>query len=258
MPNNGAIMITPSATNQFIAAGYHNGSGYVAGDSDLVSANIKSGVNLFGVAGKSSVVETSDANVVAGAMLSSYSGYANGSKIAGTIASKAAATITPGTSNQTISAGQYLSGIQTILGDANLLATNIISGKNIFGVAGSATVNSLGGKQFASGTLYSDFNTSGGWFTSVTLPFTPSVVIARYSGTGNVHIGLNTPSWIGLTTGVSWNGLNNYDAGAKSSTIYSRAINGYTITPSIQISGNTVTFSYGSSAYYYNWIAFGQ
>ncbi|HYC57804.1 MAG TPA: DUF1566 domain-containing protein, partial [Candidatus Binatia bacterium] len=34
-----------------IAAGYHDGSGKCAGDVDLLAANIRSGVNLFGVAG---------------------------------------------------------------------------------------------------------------------------------------------------------------------------------------------------------------
>ena len=51
MPNRGAVTITPGTTNQPIAAGYHDGSGTVAGDADLVAGNVKSGVNLFGVAG---------------------------------------------------------------------------------------------------------------------------------------------------------------------------------------------------------------
>lgn len=50
---------------------------------------------------------------------------------------KSAATITPGTSNQTIAAGTYLTGAQTIKGDANLVAGNIKSGVSIFGVSGN-------------------------------------------------------------------------------------------------------------------------
>ena len=60
-----------------------------------------------------------------------------GSKVTGSIGSKAAQTITPSTTDQTIAAGQYLSGDQTIKGDANLIAANILSGKSIFGVVGS-------------------------------------------------------------------------------------------------------------------------
>ena len=53
------------------------------------------------------------------------------------LTTKAAATITPSTVNQTIASGRYLTGTQTIKGDANLLAENIKSGVSIFGVAGT-------------------------------------------------------------------------------------------------------------------------
>ena len=80
-------------------------------------------------------------------------GYHNGSgRVIQSLTTKATETITPGTANKTIAANQYLTGIQTILGDANLIAANILSGKSIFGVAGAATVYSLGGMNFASGT----------------------------------------------------------------------------------------------------------
>lgn len=50
---------------------------------------------------------------------------------------KAATTYTPTTTNQTIAAGTYCSGVQTIKGDANLVAGNIKSGTSIFGVSGT-------------------------------------------------------------------------------------------------------------------------
>ena len=53
------------------------------------------------------------------------------------LSTQAAQTITPGTADQTLAAGQYLSGAQTIKGDANLVAGNIKSGVSIFGVAGT-------------------------------------------------------------------------------------------------------------------------
>lgn len=52
-------------------------------------------------------------------------------------ATKGATTYTPTTSNQTIASGTYLSGTQTIKGDANLVAGNIKSGVSIFGVSGT-------------------------------------------------------------------------------------------------------------------------
>ena len=53
------------------------------------------------------------------------------------LTTKGAATITPGTSGQTIASGTYLTGAQTVKGDANLIAGNIKKGVSIFGVAGS-------------------------------------------------------------------------------------------------------------------------
>lgn len=49
--NQGAVIITPSTTNIAIPKGIHNGLGYVQGSANLVPANIKSGVNVFGVVG---------------------------------------------------------------------------------------------------------------------------------------------------------------------------------------------------------------
>lgn len=49
-----------------------------------------------------------------------------------------AKTYTPTTSNQEISSRQYITGSQTILGDPNLIAKNIVSGVSIFGIEGSA------------------------------------------------------------------------------------------------------------------------
>lgn len=46
-------------------------------------------------------------------------------------------TWTPGTSNQYISSGTYCSGLQTIKGDSNLVASNIKKGVSIFGISGN-------------------------------------------------------------------------------------------------------------------------
>ncbi|MCX4249090.1 MAG: hypothetical protein OSJ65_04940, partial [Bacilli bacterium] len=121
---------------QTIASGqYLSGAQTIKGDANLVAANIAKGKSIFGISG----TYTSDANAVAGNILSGKTAYVNGSKITGTISSKGAATYTPGTSNQTIASGQYLSGAQTIKGDANLVAGNIVKGKTIFGVTGTYT-----------------------------------------------------------------------------------------------------------------------
>lgn len=90
--------------------------------------------------GTASFDDTADATLDNGnKMLSGNTAYANGVKYTGSIASKSAQTYTPTTSDQTIAAGQYLSGAQTVKGDANLLPQNIASGISIFGVSGSLT-----------------------------------------------------------------------------------------------------------------------
>lgn len=99
-------------------------------------------------------ISGSDADVTAGKMLSGIVGYTNNGKVTGSIQSQAAQTITPGTVDQTISSGKYLSGAQTIKGDANLLPENIKSGISIFGVTGTyESSGSSGGKNVAQGTI---------------------------------------------------------------------------------------------------------
>lgn len=82
--------------------------------------------------------DVSDATIDNGnKLLSGVTAYGNGVKYTGSITSKSAQTYTPTTSDQTINGGQYLSGAQTIKGDANLVASNIRQGVSIFGVNGS-------------------------------------------------------------------------------------------------------------------------
>jgi len=209
MPNQGAKIIAPGTTSKAIPAGYHNGSGYVEGDAGLIPANIKSGINIFGVAGSyegageygtatAAQVLTgytigTDGGLVDGTMPNrgavsqsldingSYTipaGYHNGAgKVNQSITTKGAQTYTPGTSNQTIASGQYLSGVQTIKGDANLVAGNVKNGVSIFGVTGTAKTLAPGDFIVASndaertaGSTYNEFlQPYGGLMKAITV-----------------------------------------------------------------------------------------
>jgi hypothetical protein len=95
-----AVTYTPTTSDQTIAANqYLSGAQTVKGDANLVTGNIRSGATIFGVAGKSSVVDTSDANASAGQILASQTAYVNGSKVTGTMANKSGSSQTFSTLN---------------------------------------------------------------------------------------------------------------------------------------------------------------
>ena len=71
------------------------------------------------------------------------------------LTTQGAQTITPGTSNKTIASGRYLTGTQTIKGDANLIPANIKKGVSIFGVAGSNEGEDIVQKVMNEGTAVS-------------------------------------------------------------------------------------------------------
>lgn len=93
--------------------------------------------------GTARYLDTADGTAQAGDLLQGETAYAGGALVTGTIPTKAAQTYTPGTTQQTIAAGQYLGGAQVIAGDTNLRGANIISGTSIFGVAGTLTVPTI-------------------------------------------------------------------------------------------------------------------
>ena len=127
-----------SSTTKSVSAGSATAPASISG----TSATVSTGSNTLTLSKTVSVTPTVSAGYVS-------AGTAGNSSVSLTasVTTKGAATITPGTSNQTIASGTYLTGAQTISGDANLTSANIKNGVSIFGVSGSlsaATVSQDG------------------------------------------------------------------------------------------------------------------
>ena len=137
---------TASGATVTIPAGYYSAqttksvsSGSATGPSTVsgTSATVSTGTNTITLT-KTNVTTTP---TVSAGYVSSATASTATVTLTASVTTKAAATITPGTSNQTIASGTYLTGTQTIAGDADLVASNIISTANIFGVQGSVVIN---------------------------------------------------------------------------------------------------------------------
>lgn len=139
--------LTVSGATVTVPAGYYSAqatksvsSGSATAPSTIsgTSASVSTGTNTLTLSKSISVTPV----VTAGYVSSGTAGNSSVSLTA-SVTTKAAATITPGTTAQEIAAGTYLTGKQTISGDANLVSSNILSGKTIFGVAGSLSLVSV-------------------------------------------------------------------------------------------------------------------
>jgi hypothetical protein len=76
---------TLNPANDTVEAGYYAATTLSAEDTDLATANIKSGVTIFGIAGKAEVVDTTEVGnpAVAADLASGKVAFVNGVKITG-------------------------------------------------------------------------------------------------------------------------------------------------------------------------------
>lgn len=136
MTVSGATVTAPagfysSSVSKSVASGSATAPASISG----TSATVSTGTNTLTLTKSVSVTPTVSAGYVS-------SGTAGNSSVSLTasVTTKGAATITPGTSDQSIAADTYCTGKQTIKGDANLKAENIVAGKTIFNIDGTAQI----------------------------------------------------------------------------------------------------------------------
>ena len=143
--NMTSLSVTPSTSSQsFTPTGAYNGFDSVtvgavtsAIDSDIISANIKSGVSILGVTGSLAPVNNTNLSVTPSTSDQSFTASS------------------PYTGYGTVSVGKVTSAI-----DNNITAGNIKSGVSILGVTGSYTGDNTGGlniKMTSNGTLGGDY-----------------------------------------------------------------------------------------------------
>lgn len=152
MSGKSAATYNTSSSDQTISANqYLSGAQTIKAvrTENISAANIKAGVvvkvgdendddRIAGVTG----TFTNDANATSSDIISGKTAYVSGVKVTGNLSSKSAETFYTSTSDQSIPAGKYLSGAQTIKGvtTSNIDAANIKAGVTVkVGDSGSAT-----------------------------------------------------------------------------------------------------------------------
>lgn len=259
---NDSTDLTASGATVTAPAGYYansasktvaSGSATPAASISGTSATVSTGTNTLTL----SKTVSNTPQVSAGYVSSGTAGNSNVSLTA-SVTTKAAATITPGTSNQTIASGTYLTGTQTISGDANLLAGNIKNGTSIFGVTGtyegSNPVKTKTGTFTGNGTrtigVTCDFEPDLVYFTSdpgtTASSGTVAAIIARdmmaatryrNNSTTNSHYGVN-PCVNLNTSGSSYSWRATYASGTV--TLYCFSNNARTLLTN----GRTYTYKF--------------
>lgn len=163
------------------------------------------------------------------------------------LTTQAAKTYTPGTSDQTIESGVYLTGAQTIEGDSNLVEENIRYGKSIFGVPGSYTGEGSGGLVAKNGEVVDS-----------------TVIETGLSSVSYFMLYKTSFAKTGLIQAIYGNDDENARTVMCSSYgTYTKTVGISTCTPTIE--GGTITWPYAntssmgmSEGVTYKWVAFGE
>lgn len=254
---SGATVTAPSGYYSAQASkAVSSGTATPASTISGTSATVSTGTNTLTLS--KSVSNTPQ--VSAGYISSGTAGNSSVSLTAN-VTTKGTATITPTTTNQTIASGTYLTGTQTISGDANLVAGNIKSGTSIFGVTGTYTGGG-GSSDVAMGTLTVASNVNTSTSTQITntttIGFTPTKFFFYRSDRSATSNHVNQASFVTLGTSYYVRTMTRYSSNALST---SGNTNNWTTQTAGYLYFNSDTIYFRSSSSYilpsgtWNWVA---
>jgi Protein of unknown function (DUF1566) len=181
---------TLNPASNTLAAGNYTGTTLSTVDSDLATGNIKSGVTIFGVSGKTEVVDTTTGDALASDILSGKKAWVDGSEITGSATAGSNVSGAGGSKTFTIPDGHYTGSKTATANDTDLVTGNIKSGVTILGVSGKTeVVDTTTGDALASDILsgkkaWVDGAEITGTLATQTLSSTSVIVTAgNYTGT---------------------------------------------------------------------------
>jgi hypothetical protein len=215
---DGSVVIEKISQGGYVTNGLSGTPEVLINMVNLIPSVIRNGFGLRGITGN---YDYSALPITSGAVLSGKEGFVNGAKVTGTMPNYPAANYAGtqiGAGNSGIiyitpNSGYYAPGANVYIQDGNYVAANILAGKSIFGVAGSAPIRKYATGVYAPGGTITTVSVSGLAFNLVE----PFVVVLRTnlgyhyakipdsSGYSNVYGRLGSTAIYGFgSTGSNW------------------------------------------------------